>query len=81
MVIDNMSEKTKSNDDILVINNNKGSPESNTTLYLSNSDSIEKIGLSVRSHNALRRAGVHTIDEMLALDSEHLRKNRVFRIV
>ena len=41
---------------------------SKTMLYLTNLDSIEKIGLSVRSYNALRRAGVHTIDEMLALD-------------
>ena len=34
--------------------------------------SIEKIGLSRRSHNALRRAGVHTVNQMLELDREKL---------
>jgi len=33
---------------------------------------IEKIGLSVRSYNALRRVGVHTVSQMLRLDREKL---------
>lgn len=36
--------------------------------YLLPSDSIEKVELSVRSHNALRRAGVHTVEAMMSLD-------------
>jgi len=71
-----MDDITKSNDDNLVPNKTKGAAEPHATLYLTKSDSIVKIGLSVRSHNALRRAGVHTIDAMLALDSEQLSKIR-----
>jgi len=37
-------------------------------LYFMHSDSIKNIGLSVRSHNALHRAGVRTVGAMLALD-------------
>ena len=47
---------------------------SKTMLYQSNTDLIEKLGLSLRSHNALRRAGIHTIDDMLALDYEQMCK-------
>ena len=36
--------------------------------------SIEEIGLSVRSSNALRRAGIHTVDAMLELSHEQLLK-------
>lgn len=40
--------------------------------YLTHSDSIEKIGLSARSYNALRRNGIHTIEALLALDPEQI---------
>jgi len=69
-----MNDKKKNNDNIPVINNTIDLPEPSMKLYLTSSDSIEKTGLSARSHNALRRAGVHTIDEMLALDNEQMRK-------
>ena len=36
--------------------------------------SIEEIGLSRRSHNALRRAGVHTVDAMLEISREQMEK-------
>ena len=36
--------------------------------------SIEGIGLSVRSHNALRRAGVHTVNAMLELSREQMQR-------
>ena len=61
-------------DDFCVIFTARGVIIPNTPLYLTKSDSIEKIGLSARCHNALRRAGVHTIDDILALDGEQLRK-------
>ena len=41
-----------------------------TTQYLLPTDSIEKAALSVRSYNALRRAGINTVEAMLSLDRE-----------
>ena len=35
---------------------------------------IEAMSLSARSHNALRRAGIHTIDTLLSLDRDQLLK-------
>jgi len=45
-------------------------------IYLLPSDSIEKADLSVRSYNALRRAGVHTIRAMMELSREQIFKMR-----
>ena len=41
-----------------------------------NALSIDMIGLSVRSQNALHRAGVHTVVEMLEFDEDSLYKVR-----
>ena len=42
--------------------------------YFKPTDTIDKIGLSFRSHNALRRAGIHTIAELLEYDRGKLRE-------
>ena len=36
--------------------------------------SIEEIGLSVRSYNALCRAGIHTVNAMLTLNREQMQR-------
>ena len=43
-------------------------------VYLTKSDSIERLGLSTRSHNALRSAKISTVGEMMDLDRESLFK-------
>jgi len=43
-----------------------------TSRHLLPTDAIGKIELSRRSYNALRRAGIHTIDDLLSLDNEQL---------
>ena len=37
-------------------------------MYFANTDSIDKLGLSVRTYNALSRAGVETISQFMKLD-------------
>lgn len=38
--------------------------------------SIEYLGLNVRSYNCLKRAGINTIDDLLAIDKEQLKQVR-----
>lgn len=44
--------------------------------YITREDSIKALDLSVRSYNALRRAGIDTIEKLLACSEEELRKMR-----
>ena len=44
--------------------------------YITLEDSIERLNLSVRSHNALRRANIHTVEKLLACSREELQSVR-----
>ena len=43
-------------------------------IYLKSTDSIDKVGLSVRSYNVLRRNGVHTVADLLEVDCSKFNK-------
>ena len=60
-------------DAIVSPNEESGALSPASIAYLSPSDSIERVGLSVRSYNSLRRAGIHTVGAMMALDRDKLK--------
>jgi len=55
-------------------------PPHDTIIYLTLDDSIEKIksGVSVRCYHGIRRAGIHTIAELMECDREKLTQIRNF---